>query len=214
MDRALKERIVGAAILAVFIVLVVPVFLDGPAEESPVVSESVSLPGQNTQQRKRQTIVLKRDREEPVPATQSVSAESEKITAKLPAAAPQETQKKQEPAAAPRVVQLEEKPPEKVIASPAKQAPPAPAVAKTETAANDSGMWAVQLGSFSKKENADRLAADLRGKGYAAFLSQVNKSGTPLHRVRIGPQKDRDGAETIAARLAKDGVKSQVVPHP
>jgi cell division septation protein DedD len=32
MDRALKERIIGAAVLVVFVVLVVPVFLDGPPE--------------------------------------------------------------------------------------------------------------------------------------------------------------------------------------
>ncbi|MDZ7770011.1 MAG: SPOR domain-containing protein [Woeseiaceae bacterium] len=52
------------------------------------------------------------------------------------------------------------------------------------------GMWAVQLGSFSNPENAERLAAELRTKGYAAFLSQLKSSSGPLHRVRIGPQKD------------------------
>ena len=31
MDRALKERIIGAAILVLVVVLVVPVFLDGPS---------------------------------------------------------------------------------------------------------------------------------------------------------------------------------------
>ena len=30
MDKALKERIIGAAVLVVFAILVVPVFLDGP----------------------------------------------------------------------------------------------------------------------------------------------------------------------------------------
>ena len=75
-------------------------------------------------------------------------------------------------------------------------------------------MWAVQLGSFADKDNAERLAADLRDKGYAAFLSQLDTDGGKLHRVRIGPQKDRDGAEAMAARLLKVGHKGQVVPHP
>jgi DedD protein len=75
-------------------------------------------------------------------------------------------------------------------------------------------MWAVQLGSFGNKENAERLAADLRRQGFAAFLSQLSTSSGQLHRVRIGPQKDRASAEAMAARLLKANHKGQVVPHP
>jgi DedD protein len=75
-------------------------------------------------------------------------------------------------------------------------------------------MWALQLGSFSNEESADKLATDLRDQGYAAFLSQLNRNGSALHRVRIGPQKDRDSAEAIAAQLLKSGHIGQVVPHP
>jgi DedD protein len=75
-------------------------------------------------------------------------------------------------------------------------------------------MWAVQLGSFSSKENAEKLAADLRKQGYAAFLSQLQTNSGQLHRVRIGPQKDRESAEAMAARLLKVGHKGQVLPHP
>ncbi len=75
-------------------------------------------------------------------------------------------------------------------------------------------MWAVQLGSFADKENAERLAADLRNQGYAAFLSQTQTDSRQLQRVRIGPQKDRDSAESVAAQLAKSGHSGQVVPHP
>jgi DedD protein len=75
-------------------------------------------------------------------------------------------------------------------------------------------MWAVQLGSFSNQGNAERLAADLRKQGYAAFLSQLQTGSGALHRVRIGPQEDRDSAESVAAKLAKSGHAGQVVPHP
>ena len=85
--------------------------------------------------------------------------------------------------------------------------PPAPATSPT-------GMWAVQLGSFSNKENAEKLAADLRKQGYAAFLSQLQTADGPLHRVRIGPQKDRESAEAMARRLVKVDHRGQVVPHP
>ena len=72
----------------------------------------------------------------------------------------------------------------------------------------------MQLGSFSNKQNAEKLAADLRKLGYAAFLSQLKTSSGPLHRVRIGPQKDRESAEEMAARLLKVNQEGQVVPHP
>ena len=65
MDRALKERIIGAAVLVFVVVLVVPVFLDGPPGEDEIVSKSVPLPGQEEQ--KTQTVVLERDREDPRP---------------------------------------------------------------------------------------------------------------------------------------------------
>lgn len=75
-------------------------------------------------------------------------------------------------------------------------------------------MWAVQLGSFSNQQNAERLAASLREQGYAAFLSQLKTGSGALHRVRIGPQEDRDRAEAVAAQLGKSGHDGQVVPHP
>jgi DedD protein len=201
MDRALKERIIGAVVLVVFVVLVVPVFLDGPPEDSEIVSERVLLPGQEDQ--KSQTVVLDRNRTQPVPAAAT--------PAPAPASqepAPQETAR-QEPAQEedvpeePKPAVVQEKPAEKV----------APQPAPTQ-AASTTGMWAVQLGSFSNKENAEKLAADLRKQGYAAFLSQLTTESGQLHRVRIGPQKDRDSAEEMAKRLAKVGQEGQVVPHP
>ena len=66
MDRALKERIIGAAVLVLVVVLVVPVFLNGPPAGDEIVSEHVTLPGQADQ--KTQTVILDRDRTAPVPA--------------------------------------------------------------------------------------------------------------------------------------------------
>jgi len=194
-DRALKERIVGAVVLVVFVVLVVPIFLNGPSEETEVISEAVTLPGQNNQERKQQTIVLDRDRDQPVPLTQT------------PEPRPQAEQPGPQQPAAEAVA---ETPAAAVPAQPAEK-PPA---ADTGNSQSETGMWAVQLGSFSNKENAERLAADLRKQGYAAFLSQLQTDAGLLQRVRIGPQKDRESAEAIAAQLAKSGHKGQVVPHP
>ncbi len=191
MDRALKERIIGAIVIVLFVVLVVPVFLDGPTNSGEMISEQVPLPGQSGDENR--TIILERDRTEPVPVATSNSPRA--ITAKPdptpPAPAPQ---RDPEPQAA--------------------QEEPEAAPAEEPAVSSSTGMWAVQLGSFSNQENAERLAADLRKRGFFPFLSQVSTSSGDLHRVRIGPQKDRASAEAVAAELQKAGQKGQVVPHP
>jgi len=201
MERALKERIIGAAILVLFVVLVVPIFLDGPPDDTEMVSERVLLPGQEDQ--KTQTVVLERNRTDPVPLASSSTQSGDSEQTK--AAPPKETRIE----APPVVAEKKPEPAPEVVAALPKAQPtkPAPTVSAT-------GMWAVQLGSFSNKENAEKLASGLRKQGYAAFLSQLATGTGPLHRVRIGPQKDRESAEAMANRLSKVGHKGQVVPHP
>jgi DedD protein len=197
MDRSLKERIIGAVVLVVFAVMVVPVFLDGPSTKTEIITESVSLPGQNGQTRKTQTIVLERDRTEPVPV--SVSGNTSGADNK------------------PAVIHVKKDQPvadKSLGTGPVKSESKAAGNTKLVQAISPTGMWAVQLGSFSNQANADRLAADLRKQGFAAFLSQLQTESGSLHRVRIGPQKDRGGAEAMAAKLNSAGHKGQVVTHP
>ena len=199
MDRSLKERIIGAVVLVVFAVMVVPVFLDGPSTKTEIITESVSLPGQNGQTRKTQTIVLERDRTEPEPVPVSVSGNTSGADNK------------------PAVIHVKKDQPvadKSPATGPIKSQPKAAGNTKLVQAISPTGMWAVQLGSFSNQANADRLAADLRKQGFAAFLSRLQTESGALHRVRIGPQKNREGAEAMAAKLNSAGHKGQVVTHP
>lgn len=203
MDRALQERIIGAIVLVFFAVLVVPVFLDGPSNDNEISSELVRLPGQGQQQTRQQTIVLTRDRTEPVPQAASAEALTKPPETTAMRMAPIKT----------GVAETARAPAGKAPAS----KPPSASSAASSTASSTpspTGMWAVQMGSFSSKANAERLAIDLRKEGFAAFLSQLKTSSGQLHRVRIGPQKDRNSAESISAQLNKAGHKGQVVPHP
>lgn len=61
--------------------------------------------------------------------------------------------------------------------------------------------WAVQVASFSQHENADRLIEQLRGDGYAAFVSHVKQSGEPAARVAVGPVIERDSAVRLKTEL-------------
>lgn len=197
MDRALKERVIGVIVLVVFAVIIVPVFLDGPPDQAEVISESLLLPGQNGEAQKQQTIVLDRDRDEPVPSASIASQTQQASTG-----AATTTQAQAQPV------------PQQPRNEPPRQEGPEVAPASGDTATSETGLWAVQLGSFSNQENAERLAIELRKQGYAAFLSQIKTGDSSLHRVRIGPQKDRDAAEDVAAKLKSAGHASQVVPHP
>jgi DedD protein len=185
MDRALQERVVGAIVLVIVAVLIVPVFLDGSAEDSATETTVVSLPGQNKEQQVTQKIVLNRNRTEPVPVSSQPAP-------------------KKPPQNSPAVAAVVEKP-----AAEGSSPEQASSVAESST-----GMWAVQLGSFSSKENAEGLAARLRKRGYAAFLSQHDTGAGQLQRVRVGPQKDRASAESVALQLEKFEDDVQVVPHP
>ena len=205
MERTLKERIIGAAVLVLFVVLVVPVFLDGPPSDAEIVSERLLLPGQDGQ--KTQTVVLDRDRTDPVPAAKNATPAPSRETTE-PAESQPESKAESKPVDKPVATQAQP------VKSATQRDEPAPPPATVSPRVSSTGMWAVQLGSFSNRENADKLAADLRKQGYAAFLSQLKTDGGQLHRVRIGPQKDRDSAEAMARRLLKVGHKGQVVPHP
>lgn len=205
MDRALKERIIGAIVLVAVVVLVVPVFLDGPPDSGEIISERVPLPGQSDQ--KTQTVVLERMRDEPMPTQQDAASQQ---TVDEPAAVVASTEPATEPELKPEPQQPEPEPTRPPESEPEESAP----VVVPAAAGSSTGMFAVQLGSFSKQQNAERLAADLRKQGFAAFLSQLSTADGQLHRVRVGPQKDREAAEAMAARLAKAGHKGKVLPHP
>jgi DedD protein len=195
MEKALKERIIGAIVLVAVVVLVVPVFLDGPASDDKIVSEIVPLPGQSEQA--VHTVVLDRDRDDPVPAQVEPAPATQQQAAVEASPPPQETT-----TTAPEREAEEDKP-----------EPPATSTS-VQSAGSTTGMWAVQLGSFSNQQNAEKLAADLRKQGFAAFLSQLSTSSGQLHRVRVGPQKDREAAEAMAARLQKAGHTGKTLPHP
>ena len=207
MDRSTKERLTGAIVLVAVAWLVIPVFLDGPEEQTGTVRQSVDLPGQEEGQPTRTRRIVLDPRSETVRGDEA----GEKITdpppatrrLPPPASGSGEAQAARQPEPEPEPEPKPEPEPESA-AAPAQQ--PSPAAAES--------LWAVQLGSFSNEENAEGLAADLRDQGFPAFLSRVQSGGRTLHRVRVGPQGSRDEAEKVAAALAKAGQKGQVVTHP
>jgi DedD protein len=93
---------------------------------------------------------------------------------------------------------------------------PAP-VATQPQAAGDARIeaWAVQVGSFASRANADGLVEQLSSNGFAAFITRIEEGGRQLYRVRVGPEQDRRRAEVLAERLASEvELTPRVVRHP
>jgi cell division septation protein DedD len=88
------------------------------------------------------------------------------------------------------------------------------AVAANTTSGSESGGWGVQLGVFANRENAERLALDVRVKGFKVSVSPVSSGKRKLYRVRVGPTPDRSGAQELQGRLKAAGRPGgTVVPY-
>ncbi|HTU65096.1 MAG TPA: SPOR domain-containing protein [Steroidobacteraceae bacterium] len=75
------------------------------------------------------------------------------------------------------------------------------------------GSFAVQLGSFVNKENADGLVKEMTAKGFNAFVAPpIMTGGRALYRVRVGPTRDRASAEALATQLRRIGQAGSIVP--
>jgi DedD protein len=72
----------------------------------------------------------------------------------------------------------------------------------------------VQVGNFASQTNAEALAASLKARGYAAFVSPRVAGDKTYFRVRVGPAPDAEAARALEQRLEKDGQAADVVRHP
>ncbi len=86
-----------------------------------------------------------------------------------------------------------------------------PATAGTPPAAETGGSYMVQMGSFHKFSDADRMKASLAMLGVEAEIQKVNVNGGEVfHRVRSIPLS-RDEANQLRARLQQQNINSLVV---
>jgi cell division septation protein DedD len=88
--------------------------------------------------------------------------------------------------------------------------PPAPPPERPQPQAKPSTdtaeSWVVQLGAFSEKGRADKVATEYRGKGYPVTVTPGR-----TFRVWIGPYPTKAAADQIAARLRKEWQDLRVI---
>jgi DedD protein len=71
--------------------------------------------------------------------------------------------------------------------------------------------WYIQLGSFSKKENAMSLWESLREQGLAASLDTVQTDKGISYRLKVGPELDGKKAAAMKQRLDKQNIKAILI---
>lgn len=81
----------------------------------------------------------------------------------------------------------------------------------SSTTSTDKRIYRVQAGTFANRENADKLAADLRKDGYRAEIRTAESDGRVLHRVQLGGYSDRQRADVLVNDLTSKGYSPAVV---
>jgi DedD protein len=73
------------------------------------------------------------------------------------------------------------------------------------------GRWAVQVGAFKSRDQAESVQRRLSGSGYAVSITSVTASDGLRYRVRLGGYGSRSEAEQVAARVRSGGGLSTFV---
>jgi DedD protein len=226
MDSRAKQRLTGAVILVALFVLLVPELLTGPKSGNP----PAATPGEEGM--RRYTI----DLDAPAGTAQPMSASEPAAAVALPPVAENpmsgtperaqagESAQTETPVATPMTAAPQAPPATNPVPDPTPSVPvtrPAAPVASNPPAAKPvtpsptavpKGSFAVQLGSFNVKDNADRLVRDMTAKGFNAYVAPITSGGRELYRVRVGPTRDRASAEALAAQLRRMGQTGSIVP--
>ena len=228
MDPALKQRLVGAAVLVALAVIFVPMLLEAPEPEAtPAGQLSLDLPSRPPLSMETRDVPLSL----PQPGTQTAAVDPDAVATVDVDAAPRvdalDAADQAPPASAAStsvpspVPALPPPAPPQTTPAPATPAPnpaappmrpaaaaapaPAPAPIKPAPAASASanGRYVVNLGSYSNLGNADALAKRLVQRGFPVTSETITLDGKPARRLRAGPYRTRADAESAALGLGK-----------
>ena len=197
MQRRLKERLIGAAVLVMLAVIFIPMILDDTSHTESTITET-NIPAKPDADFNSRIV--------PLTDTGEELSRAEPETGDLTAT---ETAQGGETAAE------DTTPIEANAAAADGETEPAP-TGETDVAATgekqpgnskgDIGLtaWVVQLGSFSSEKNANNLNDDLHKAGFSSFVEPLKQGTKVIYRVRVGPELLRSDAQALKDRLRKD----------
>jgi len=185
LDTALKQRLIGAAVLVALAVIFLPMLVKGPAPDSGVSDVPLKMPGAPGGEMETRELPLAAPGE--VPKGGAVGMDATPVDRPQPAATAPDA------GAAPP-------------ADPSATPPADAAQALPPTAAG--GDYAVHFGAYATQKGADQVVALARNAGLPAYSETTTVNGKSAFRVRIGPYANRAEAESV--RLKALEVRSDV----
>lgn len=203
LDKAYKQRMVGALVLVALAVIFLPMLFSRQDEQRQVTVEAPAAPqAPAVAQIQMETVAVPEPQvlpQEPVPsddevAEQAVSTAPIASAAPAPAPAPAPVAKPVAPAPAP-VAKPTTAPAQPIAALSAK-----PDTTQSRVDANGlSVSWSVQLASLSSRASAESLQKTLRSQGYNAYI----RSADGKNRVFVGPLIERAEADRLRDLLSR-----------
>ncbi len=195
MDKALKQRLVGATVLIILTVIVLPMLLSGRSDTLNTESRQIDLPPKPDElsfETRRFPIGIPEkaqpaaDDAETGNGTDSNTETPAEISAEISAGTS---------------IDGVVKPPAvtRVIISP----PGNTEVIGPEPAGDLQNLprYLVQVASFSGEERAKALAAELRAAKMPVVMDVVDRTAGRLHRVRVGPYVESSAADVVVAQI-------------
>ncbi len=239
MERPLKERLLGALILVSLAAIFVPMLFDEPQTGQVTLASSELPAAPNWAESAVEFTVPEAMRTAPSTAAElstpaQMSAPPEQVTAvsaekiaplaeeledSMASSGPVLEQPPQHVANTVQVLPIAPAPtftpstatvatatPKKQVTTPATAVAAIPTLEKPEA-------YAVQLATFSNKENAKVLMEKLRAKGYDAYVRDAFGDGRRM-RVLVGPRIERKNAEQLRDKLSTDfALNGFIIPY-
>lgn len=209
MDKALKQRLVGASVLIILAVIVLPMLLSGRSDTLKQESRQIELPLKPDElsiETRRFPVGIP---DKPVPSPAQEPGESD--------GGGQEAAPVDNPSTAVGIdnEKLVTQAASDDVAADIETAPPAvtsitlnsgkPAnldLPKTTDESQNTPRYLVQVASFSSEKNANALASRLRGDNLPVLMDVVDRAAGRLHRVRVGPYAERFEADEVVTSIS------------
>ncbi|CAI8954087.1 DedD protein [Pseudomonas sp. IT-P258] len=195
LDKAYKQRMVGALVLVALAVIFLPMLFSRQDEQRQVTVEAPAAPQAPAMpQVQVEPVVVPEPQslpQEPVPSDDEIAQQESAVPAVPVAPAPAAPAAK--PVVPAPVPALAAKP-ATAPAQPITAAPGKPDTTQSRIDANGLPVsWSVQLASLSNRESAEKLQKTLRSQGYNAYI----RTADGKNRVFVGPLIERAEADRL-----------------
>jgi DedD protein len=210
MDKALKQRLVGASVLIILAVIVLPMLLSGRSDtlkqesrqiELPVKPEELSVETRRFPVGVPNKPAMTEDKEPPQQTLESAEEIADDMVPTASDSGSGEMAEQITDADSGVEDVVVEKPP--AVTSITLNSGKSPDVLEPENveAAIDGPRYLVQVASFSSEKNANTLAGRLRTAKLPVVMDEVERTAGRLYRVRVGPYAERADADAVVASL-------------